>query len=143
MKIGMMAFAAAAAVSVAAISAGSVAFGQSASDVVTIDGDFCKVYDAETPRKIFTIFPPSNGGSAFVEKTITPAGILKFTCSGTLPDGAVPPTQRAILLTESDVNNPCTIRLDPKIVQTTDDWQEVITPSGQVNVTCLYNPNSP
>jgi hypothetical protein len=122
MKTGLMAFAAAVAMSVA-----SVAFADGAS--VHIDLGSCEVGDANL--NIITIYPPALGGDAIVQSVVTDHGNAKLTCSGTLPEGAILPETGAKVFTKND-GLTCTIRdlpADGHVIL-------VVTSSGQVMLNC-------
>lgn len=132
MKNGLLAFAAAAAVSVAAISAGSVAFADPAQ--VFINDQKCGVGDASLNP--FTLVPLALGGTAVVQSVLLDDGNVRTTCSGTLPtDGSadLPPTG-AVVFTEDNLG--CQTRGYPA-----DKVIMVVTSSGHVMLSCQFKAN--
>ena len=102
-----------------------------AQAVVLIDATECGVSDADFNGH--TIFPPFLG-NAVVHTVVTPSGNTKVTCSGTLPAEAVLPTKGAVVITIEDIGVFCNTLLGP-----TDDWQNVVTKSGRVSLSCHLN----
>lgn len=92
--------------------------------VDNLDGDLVPVDG--TPR-----------GDGLIVVTENPHGSWSAACSGRLPEGSRLP-DRSVVWTVEDVGGGCGI---PGWIYTTD-FQEVITPSGQVSLTCHF-PESP
>ena len=63
-------------------------------------------------------------------------GNSKLTCHATLPADATPPTKAVIMTNKNYPAISCHTGFG-----TTDDWKAVITPSGNVKLTCHINPN--
>jgi hypothetical protein len=100
-----------------------------AQAMVLIDAGACGVLDAAGDTQIIT--PPD----AVVHAVSTPSGNVKLTCSGELPLGSTLPSQGAVMFTFNDIAILC-----GTFFGSTDDWHNVVAPSGRVTLSCFINP---
>ena len=99
---------------------------------VSIDETGCGVLDAA--GVIHLILPPSLGGDAVVQSVLTPSGNSRITCNGTLPVAATLPAKGADVTRFDDIAILCSTGHG-----TTGKWQNVVTKSGRVSLTCHIN----
>lgn len=83
------------------------------------------------------VLPDAEGGS-FVSNdvrqftVITPSGRINHNCHGRLPEGSPAPAQALVVGSADFGGEPCTTPGGG----VTQDWQAVITPSGNVRINC-------
>ncbi len=83
------------------------------------------------------VLPDAEGGAFFSDDVrqftvITPSGKINHYCHGQLPDGSQAPA-RALIVGSEDFGGASCITPGGGFTQ---DWQAVITPSGNVSINC-------
>ena len=76
-----------------------------------------------------------DGGKAVTQAVISANGNVKLTCNGILPPEYAAP-DRAVMFSGDDTFGACSTLLGH-----TFDWQNVVTKSGRVSLTCHLNIN--
>ncbi|MCH8166515.1 MAG: hypothetical protein IIC03_01080 [Proteobacteria bacterium] len=115
---------------------------------VFIDTDLdpgCGVFDGEGHPKF--LVAGGMPGDAVLQAVITPSGNVKLTCNGDIrlavehpnfpefPGPGVPAPGRAVMFSGDDFDE----LLCGTAFGHTDDWQNVVTRSGRVSLTCVIN----
>lgn len=118
--------AAAIAVATAAVLSAGSANAQGATVFIDEDIGACSVFDGAGGLVLLTA-----ADGAVLQAVLTPSGNIKLTCNGKIAVGA---PQRAVFYSSDDLGIPCGTIFGPA-----DEWQEVVTKSGRVSLTCHFN----
>ncbi|NOQ37255.1 hypothetical protein GQ472_00065 [archaeon] len=79
-------------------------------------------------------FAPASGHNVFTDSK---NGNSKITCHATLPANQVPPPKAMVMTNKDYPTLMCWTGYGPL----TTDWKAIVTPSGNVKLTCHINPN--